>query len=152
MPAVSGSSQWDVWREKIHRAGINGESLVSSHFSNAGIRGSGEAHVRLDGVKLMFLLERGEEFVDIGPQDGSAELFRFDDLWVALGWRESAVAAARKKPAALDDELRELATRLPEVRKALSPSDIERTRGLVREVAAQRERSFVQKLKDLAGR
>lgn len=133
-------------RRRMADAGLTGATVVSAE-PESGAFGDAIATLRVEGLLMRVVRDRGEEFLDIGCSEDPGTFFQYDDVEVALGWRTVEDLVSRQTPEPLDAVLERVGRRLPDLQAALSPGHAGRTLELVRAVEKERGEAFVARLR-----
>lgn len=99
---------------------------------------------------MRFVRDRNQDFLDIAFGSNLQEYIRFDDICVAMGWREIEQNFTRQQPVRLKDELLEFLRRKTLLEVAFSPEKLSKTRVLIQHAILKREKAFMEKLEKLA--
>jgi len=75
----------DTVEEELDRVGIRGAALIEESYQSESF-GNAEAIYEIEGVRIRFVRDRGQDGVDI-IVPGTSEKYLFEDVSLAMGWQ-----------------------------------------------------------------
>jgi hypothetical protein len=140
------------FRDKVCRllegVGLPARNVVFERYDPDAF-GNGEVIVDADAMRLRFIRERGQDFLEIGPSEGD-ENFLFDDVELAMGWKTHEEVFSRLEPEPLSRVVEKLSAHWLELANAFLPPAQAETVNCIRSASGRRGEAYVAHLRELA--
>jgi hypothetical protein len=121
-------------RESLLKAGLSGASEVLENEQSSGFEDS-ESIWTLGNLRLRFIEERGQHFVDIGSGFCKSRYFIFDDLALLMRWRTLDEIIHTEEPIELSEALRLVKDELETLDEMFSKERLDETSAKLQEVS-----------------
>jgi len=127
-----------------------GKAKIISLANDPDDAANGEIILSLNGLKLRFQKEGGDEYMEFGTDDALfGDYYAYDDVFVAEGWLAGEDIFERDGPIGLYEAMRGLSAHYPELKGAFSPKKLSQTRKKIEAVRdARLEKQNWHQMKD----
>lgn len=112
--------------------------------------GNAQAIFRIGGLRLRFLRDRGQEFLELGSPADPDQFFLIDDVEVAMGWKAVEEVLAKTHPEDIRDVLARLGAKRNELERAFSLSNWPKSARRIDSAVKKRGELFLRRLQQLA--
>jgi hypothetical protein len=131
---------------RLNAAGLGQAELVSAVQDDASF-GNAEVIFRAGSLRLRFVRDRGQEFLEMASDAAPTRFFQFDDVELALGRKTIREILAAHEPERLEVMLARLAKDVAELNDAFSGDRERLTRARVEQAARARGEAFMKWLR-----
>ena len=100
--------------------------------------GNAAAVFEIGNLRLRFIRDRGQDFVDLGSSISPGQYYLFDDVSLMMGWENLKEIVGADKPISVTRALRYVQNDLNKLDKAFSAEEIMSTNAKLK--SAERER------------
>lgn len=131
--------------DSLKAAGFNSASLVES--DERGDFGDSLAIFSCGSLIFKFIRDRGQVFMDLASASAPEKFYQFDDVEIAMGWKNVDQVLEKKAPEDINHILTRLYTRLDEIDTVMSGERAQFMRKRIEFSAKERGNAFVNRLK-----
>jgi hypothetical protein len=129
-------------KPKIKSLGLGEGKLISDCYNPESF-GNADAIFEFEFLRLHFIRERGQDFIEFGTVDDPGCFFLFDDVFVGMGWESIGNVLKRKKPIQLDKALGLIQAKKKELKEAFSSERYDLTKIKIKSAEKLREKNFL---------
>lgn len=127
----------ETTEHEMEHFGIGQTKLIHESYDPKNF-GNAEAVFEIGNLRLRFIRDRGQDFVDLGSSIRPGQYYLFDDVSLMMGWENLKEIVGADKPISLTKALRYIQNDLSKLDKAFSAEEIMSTNAKLR--SAERER------------
>lgn len=129
---------------RLRAAGIDAELVSSTPDSQS--FGNADATFRWGPLILLFVRDRGEEFIEVASAAVPARLFLYDDLSVAMSWQTISEVTERESLESVENMLARLKDHAAQIHDAFSDAQERFTRGRLERASRERGAAMIKVL------
>ena len=126
---------------ELNQLGMTDAKLIHESYDPQSF-GNAEAIFELGHVRLRFIRDRGQDFVDLGSSSTPGHYYLFDDVSVVMGWENLNNIINVDKPIGLSKALSFIQNDFDRLNKAFSPNEIRFTNAKLKSAEHQRTKAM----------
>ncbi|HLA77817.1 MAG TPA: hypothetical protein VJU18_09595 [Vicinamibacteria bacterium] len=146
---MDSSSLREKAENELSAAGLGPAKLARERRDEEHSRNA-EVVFSIGTLRLRFVRDRGQEFLDLASSAEPERFFLFDDVELAMGWRTIDAVVTKQNPADLRNVLARIKERQDELDHAFSTTHWTHTAGRLESAAKLRGDAFLRRLQQLA--
>lgn len=126
---------------ELNQLGISHAKLIHESYDPQSF-GNAEAVFELGHVRLRFIRDRGQDFVDFGSSSTPGHYYLFDDVSVMMGWESLNDIINVDEPIGLSKALSFIQNDFDRLNKAFSANEIMSTDAKLKSAERQRTKAM----------
>lgn len=146
---MSSSSLREKAEQELSDAGL-GPATLEREMHNEDQFGNAEAIFSIGSLRLRFLRDRGQDFLELGSRAEPEQFFLVDDVEVAMGWKAVEGVLTKQHPDDLRDVLARVGAKRKELEHAFSLSNWPNSARRFESATKKRGELFLRRLQQLA--
>jgi hypothetical protein len=148
---MSSASLREKAEKELSDAGFGAATLEREMYDEDQF-GNAEAVFSIGSLRLRFLRDRGQEFLELGSLAEPGRFFLVDDVEVAMGWKAVEDVLTKQHPDDLRDVVARVGAKRKELEHAFSLSNWPNSARCLESAAKMRGELFLRRLQQMAKR